>query len=147
MIRACDGSHPAGSSFDRAEDPGPYDSASAPLRFAIIVHYLSLTRKAQFVPRDPLQIGGVAPEGADILGKFCIVLLESDDLFRKGIVLRLHTVVFHHSHLSQKARGEKVEREKNPGRNEDFFSAGGPGDPIGPYIVPFSHGYDRLRTQ
>jgi hypothetical protein len=117
------------------------------LRLTIIVHYLSRTRKPQFITGYPFDIGGIVFKGGDLLPESPIVLLEFGDLYRKIRALRLHPIVFYHSHLTHDAGDQKVERETNPCRNEGDFPASSPGMLFSLYIVSFAHGCSYLQPR
>jgi hypothetical protein len=114
-------------------------------RFSVIVHYLPRTRKPQFITGYPFDIGGIVFERGDFLPESAVVLLEFGNLYRKSCALRLHPIVFYHSHFTHDAGNQKVEPEKNPCRNEGDFPAGSPGMLVSLYIVAFAHGCSSLQ--
>ncbi len=118
-------------------DEDPADRLIA--RFSIIVHYLTLACKPQFVAGNPLKVGWIAPQSMDILDQFCVILFELCDFCGESTILRFHPVVFYQPHLPEDERREKVENKEGACREQNFISTGTPGDLVGLDVVPFTH--------
>src|SRR5208283_2639776 len=76
--------------------------------YSIIIHYLPRTRKPQFIPRDPFNIGRVILQRMDSLPEVVIVSFQEGDFLGKCIILLLHPVVFYQSHLTENKRRQKI---------------------------------------
>ncbi len=118
---------------------GRYDFELLPSRFTVIVHYLPLPCKPQFISSDPFDAGRVASEGANIMHQSGVVLFERRDFCSKGFILRLHTVILQQPHLAQNKRFKKIENCQDACRNEYCFLSHSPNTAVSLHMVPFTH--------